>query len=80
MKRTLINQTIETMMDAVTFAKLAIGEDLLRMREEGGLSQVEVARKAKMRPEMLCRIESGNGNPTVSTVAKIVRAIKTLSK
>jgi predicted transcriptional regulator len=50
------------------------------MRQEAGLSQAEVARKAKIRPEMLCRIESGNGNPTVSTVAKIVRAIKVLSR
>jgi predicted transcriptional regulator len=69
-----------TMMDAVTFANLAIGDDLVRMRQGSNLSQAEVARKAKIRPEMLCRIESGNGNPTVSTVAKIVRAIKLLSK
>jgi predicted transcriptional regulator len=68
------------MMDAVSFANLAIGEDLLKMRQEAGLSQAEVARKAKVRPEMLCRIESGNGNPTVATVTKIVRAIKVLSK
>jgi predicted transcriptional regulator len=67
-------------MDAITFANLEIGKDLLRMRHAAGLSQVEVARKAKIQPGMLCRIESGNGNPTVSTVAKIVRAIKELSK
>jgi predicted transcriptional regulator len=67
-------------MDAVSFANAAIGDDLRRMRQEADLSQAEVARKAKIRPEMLCRIESGNGNPTVSTVAKIVRAIKALSK
>lgn len=67
-------------MDAVTFANLAIGEDLLNMRQAVGLTQAEVAKKAKIRPEMLCRIESGNGNPTVSTVTKIVRAIRALSK
>ena len=67
-------------MDAISFANLTIGEDLRRMRQEVDLSQAEVARKAKIRPEMLCRIESGNGNPTVATVAKIVHAIKALSK
>jgi predicted transcriptional regulator len=70
----------QVMMDAVSFANTAIGDDLRKMRLEADLSQAEVARKAKIRPEMLCRIESGNGNPTVSTVAKIVRAIKALSK
>lgn len=67
-------------MDAVTFANASIGRKLRRRREESGLSQAEVARKAKIRAEMLCRIESGDGNPTVSTVAKIVRAIKALSR
>lgn len=70
----------QVMMDAVSFANAAIGDDLRKMRQEANLSQAEVARKAKIRPEMLCRIESGNGNPTVSTVTKIVRAIKALSK
>jgi predicted transcriptional regulator len=67
-------------VDAVTYANVSIGRKLRRRREEADLSQAEVARKAKIRPEMLCRIEAGNGNPTVSTVAKIVRAIKALSK
>lgn len=67
-------------MDAVSFSNVAVGNDLRRMRLDAYLSQVDVARKAKIRPEMLCRIESGNGNPTVSTVAKIVRAIKALSR
>jgi transcriptional regulator with XRE-family HTH domain len=72
--------TSTVIMDAVTFANISIGKKLCRRREEAGLTQAEVARKAKIRPEMLCRIESGNGNPTVATVAKIVRAIKMLSK
>ena len=72
--------TAMMVVDAVTFANVSIGRQLRRRREEAKLSQAEVARKAKIRPEMLCRIESGNGNPTVSTVTKIVKAIKTLSK
>lgn len=67
-------------MDAILYANLAIGRDLLKMRQKAGLSQAEVARRAKISPAMLCRIESGNGNPTVSTVTKVVRAIEALSK
>ena len=67
------------MLDAFSYANIAIGRDLRKMREEAGLGQAEVARKARIRPEMLCRIEAGRGNPTVGTVAKIVKAIKRLS-
>ena len=66
-------------LDAISYANLAIGRDLKKMREEAGLAQAAVARKAKIRPEMLCRIEAGRGNPTVATVAKIVKAIERLS-
>jgi predicted transcriptional regulator len=65
--------------DAISYANLAIGRDLKKMREEAGLSQVHLARKAKIRPEVLCRIESGHGNPTVATITKIVKAIENLS-
>lgn len=67
-------------MDVIAYANLAIGGDLRKMRQKAVLSQAEVARRAKIRPEMLCRIESGNGNPTVATVTKIVRAIEALAK
>ena len=67
-------------MDAIAYANLAIGGDLRKMRQKAGLSQAEVARKAKIAPAMLCRIESGQGNPTVGTISKIVKAIETLSK
>lgn len=69
----------EIVLDAISYANTAIGRDLRKMREEAELSQAEVARKAKIRPEMLCRIEAGRGNPTVATVTKIVKAIERLS-
>jgi predicted transcriptional regulator len=69
----------ELVLDAVGYANMAIGRDLRNMREEFGFSQVEVARKAKIRPAVLCRIESGHGNPTVATITKIVKAIEKLS-
>jgi predicted transcriptional regulator len=66
-------------LDAISYANLAIGRDLKKMRDEAALSQVQVARKAKIRPEMICRIESGRGNPTVATITRIIKAIERLS-
>jgi len=66
-------------LDAVSYANLSIGRDLKKMRHEAGLPQAQVARKANIRPEMLCRIESGRGNPTVATITRIVKAIERLS-
>ncbi len=56
-----------------------IGKYLRKIREKAGLSQAEVARKAKVSPAMLCRLEKGKGNPTVGTVSRIIRAIRSLS-
>jgi len=67
------------MLGAVNYANMAIGRDLKNMREELGFSQAEVARKARIRPEMLCRIEAGHGNPTVATITRIVKAIERIS-
>lgn len=64
---------------AVDYANVSIGRDLRLMRERAGLSQIDVARAAKMQPAMLCRIESGKGNPTIDTVARIARAIERMS-
>lgn len=67
-------------MDAISYANLSVGSDLRKMRQKAGLLQTDVARMAKIAPAMLCRVESGNGNPTIGTITKIVRAIETLSK
>lgn len=53
-----------------------IGQDLKTKREQAGLSQREVARRAKMQPAVLCRLESGRSNPTVATVQRVVHAIE----
>lgn len=62
-------------VDAVDFANAAIGADLRAKRDAAGLTQAEVAKKAKMRPEVLSRVESGQGNPTVATINRILKAI-----
>jgi DNA-binding XRE family transcriptional regulator len=62
-------------VDAIPFARASIGRGLRRDRLKAGLTQAEVARKAKIRVETLCRLESGRGNPTVATVRAICRAL-----
>lgn len=50
--------------------------DILRARRALGLSQVELALRARVRPETLNRIERGRNKPSAPTIAKIERALK----
>ncbi len=56
---------------AIILARKIIGR-----RRRLGLSQVELARRAGIRPETLNRIEQGKHSPSVPTVEKIDRALK----
>jgi transcriptional regulator with XRE-family HTH domain len=67
-------------VNAKEFIEGSIAADLREKREAVGLTQVEVAKKAKMRQEVLSRIEGGQGNPTVATIGRILKAIKSLSR
>jgi DNA-binding XRE family transcriptional regulator len=61
---------------ASAYMRKSIGRNLRWMRLNAGMSQEEVADKAGMRPEVISRLESGRGNPTVRTVERVVVAIK----
>ena len=50
--------------------------DILRARSKLGLSQVELARRAGVRPETLNRIEHGRNVASIPTIAKIDRALQ----
>ena len=54
----------------------SIARDIIRHRRRVGLTQVELARRAGIRPETLCRVESGKYSPTIGTVEKIDRALR----
>ena len=54
----------------------SIARSILRARRRAGLTQVELARRASIRPETLNRIEQGKHSPSVATVEKIERALK----
>lgn len=59
---------------------VALARDILRTRRRLGLTQVELARRAGIRPETLNRIEQGKNKPSVPTVDKIDRALKAAEK
>lgn len=48
---------------------------IVEARLAAGLSQKELAERCGMRASNLCRLENGNGNPSVATLAKIARGL-----
>jgi DNA-binding XRE family transcriptional regulator len=60
---------------AVVAGRVLLARDILRGRRAAGLTQVELARLAGIRPETLNRIEKGKHTPTVATVEKIDRVL-----
>ena len=53
----------------------SLADKLVRRRRAAGLSQVELARRAGVRPETLNRIERGRTTPDFATVRKLVVAM-----
>lgn len=53
-----------------------IGKNIKDLRMSKGVSQVELAYRCNFEKTNLCRIESGNNNPTVKTLFKISKALK----
>jgi len=61
---------------AVEYARANLARSIIRDRVEAGLSQRELARLAGIRPETLCRIETGRHTASVASIEKIDRALK----
>ncbi len=62
---------------AVATLRAMLARDILRQRKALGLSQAELARRAGIRVETLNRLEQGKHSPSVPTVDKIDRALRT---
>jgi DNA-binding XRE family transcriptional regulator len=60
---------------AVAFARVSIARRIIQERKAAGLSQLDLARLARVRQETICRLESGKHSPTVRTVERIERAL-----
>lgn len=50
-------------------------ESIVEARIAAGLSQKELADRCGMKAANLCRLENGNGNPSVATLAKIAHGL-----
>lgn len=48
---------------------------IVKARMEEGLTQQELAERCGMKASNLCRLENGNGNPSVATLEKIARGL-----
>ena len=65
---------------AVEYARASLARKIIRDRVAAGLSQKELALRAGVRVETLCRIETGKHTPSVPTIDKLDRVLRQLIK
>jgi HTH-type transcriptional regulator / antitoxin HipB len=61
---------------AAEYMRANIARDIILTRTRLGLTQAELARRAGIRVETLCRIETGKTTPTVASIEKLDRALR----
>lgn len=61
---------------ALEYLRVSIARDIIRDREALGLTQRELAKRAGVRVETLCRIETGKHTASTATIDKLDRALK----
>lgn len=52
-----------------------LGENIKKIRLEKGMSQGDICRKLGFDRSYISNIESGNKNPTLSTITKLAKAL-----
>jgi ribosome-binding protein aMBF1 (putative translation factor) len=65
---------------AVEYARASLARQIIRDRAAAGWSQRELAKRAGIRVETLCRIEGGKHTPSVATIDRIDRAFEKAKK
>jgi len=60
---------------AVEYARVSLARDMILHCTRLGLTQAELARRAGIREETLCRIERGKHSPSVATMQKLDRVL-----
>ncbi|MGD9855610.1 MAG: helix-turn-helix transcriptional regulator [Planctomycetaceae bacterium] len=61
---------------AVEAVTVSIAREIIKRRRQLEMSQVELARRAGVRPETINRLEAAKHVPSLATVDKIDRALK----
>jgi DNA-binding XRE family transcriptional regulator len=64
-----------TLLSGYGLDRTSLAEKLIRRRRASGLSQLDLARRAGIRPETLNRIERGRTTPDFATIRKLVIAM-----
>ena len=60
---------------AIEYGRVSLARKIIRARQQAGLTQAELARRAAIRPETLNRIEKGKTTPDTATIVKIDRVL-----
>ena len=56
-------------------AEREVTRRIVEARIAEGMTQAELAKACGMKPANLCRLENGNGNPSVATLARIAAGL-----
>ena len=67
-------------VDALAYSRASIARDIIRDRERLDLTQVELARRAGIRPETLNRIEKLKTSATTRILQRIGKALSAAEK
>lgn len=60
---------------SIEHVRISLVNKIIAQRKAAGLTQVELARRAKLRPETICRLEAGKHMPSARTFDRIERAL-----
>jgi DNA-binding XRE family transcriptional regulator len=56
-------------------AEREVMRKIVQARTQAGMTQAELAQACGMKPANLCRLENGNGNPSVATLSRIAHGL-----
>ncbi len=70
LKRSMEDPSFKEEWDAQAVSREVMSQ-IAAARLAEGLSQQELAERCGMKPSNLCRLENGNGNPSVATLSRI---------
>ena len=65
---------------AVEYGRASIARGIIKDRVKAGLSQKELAKRAGVRVETLCRIETGKHTPSLATITKLDQTLRRAMK
>ena len=67
-------KSVKTQLSA-TAPELVLGERLRSLRTQRGISQLQLAKDAKLSQSTIAHVEAGRKDPSVSTLRKIARVL-----